>query len=130
MDRRGPKHVVLNETYPLKHFVYLVGLHIYYKMIHGLYNIKLSLSLILKLQIVLKFELQNSKRNVHKQLVLIIIVQLYVYTFFMLEHKLTQDYHFCQRFSLNVPLMMVYCRSFNKLYDECTCNLFLLFKIN
>ena len=24
----------------MKHFVYLVGLHIYYKMIHGPYNIK------------------------------------------------------------------------------------------
>ena len=28
------------KTYSLKHFVYLVGLHIYYKMIHGPYNIK------------------------------------------------------------------------------------------
>ena len=26
----------------LQHFVYLVGLHIYYKMIHGPYNIKLN----------------------------------------------------------------------------------------
>ena len=44
MDRWGPKQVeltyVMNKTYSLKHFVYLVGLHIYYKMIHGPYNIK------------------------------------------------------------------------------------------
>ena len=26
----------------MKHFVYLVGLHIYYMMIHGPYNIKLN----------------------------------------------------------------------------------------
>ena len=43
MDRCGPKHVeltkMLNKTHSLKHFVYLVGLHIYYKMIHGPYNI-------------------------------------------------------------------------------------------
>ena len=32
---------MLNKTQSLKHFVYLVGLHIYYKMIHGPYNIKL-----------------------------------------------------------------------------------------
>ena len=32
---------MLNKTYSLKHFVYLVGLHIYYKMIHGPYNVKL-----------------------------------------------------------------------------------------
>ena len=31
----------MNKTQSLKHFVYLVGLHIYYKMIHGPYNIKL-----------------------------------------------------------------------------------------
>jgi hypothetical protein len=33
---------VLNKTHSLKHSVYLVGLHIYYKMIHGPYNIKLN----------------------------------------------------------------------------------------
>ena len=33
---------MMNKTYSLKHFVYLVGLHIYYKMIHGPYNVKLS----------------------------------------------------------------------------------------
>ena len=46
MDRRGPKHVeltyVMNKTQLLKHFVYLVGLHIYYKTIHGPYNISCS----------------------------------------------------------------------------------------
>ena len=31
---------MLNKTPSLKHFVYLVGLHIYYKMIHGPYSIK------------------------------------------------------------------------------------------
>ena len=35
MDRWGPKHVeltyVMNKTHSLKRFVYLVGLHIYYK---------------------------------------------------------------------------------------------------
>ena len=31
----------MNKTYSLKHFVYFVELHIYYKMIHGPYNIKL-----------------------------------------------------------------------------------------
>ena len=31
---------MLNKTHSLKHFVYLVGLHIYYKMIHGPYSIK------------------------------------------------------------------------------------------
>ena len=30
----------MNKTQSLKNFVYLVGLHIYYKMIHGPYNIK------------------------------------------------------------------------------------------
>ena len=44
MDRRGPKHVklthVMNKTQSLKNFVYLIGLRIYYKMIHGPYNIK------------------------------------------------------------------------------------------
>ena len=29
-------------TGPLKHFVYLVGLHVYYKMTQGPYNIKLK----------------------------------------------------------------------------------------
>ena len=29
-----------SSRYSLKHFVYLVGLHICYKMIHGPYNIK------------------------------------------------------------------------------------------
>ena len=45
MHRWGPKHVeltyVMHKTHSLKHFVYLVGLHIYYKMTHGPYNIKL-----------------------------------------------------------------------------------------
>ena len=46
MDRWGPKHVEL--TYVMnkltqKNSVYLFGLHIYYKMIHDLYNIKLRL---------------------------------------------------------------------------------------
>ena len=31
---------MLNKTYSLNHIVYLVGLHIYYKMIHGPYNVK------------------------------------------------------------------------------------------
>ena len=43
MDQGGPKHVeltyVMNKTQSLENFVYLVGLHIYYKMIHGPYNI-------------------------------------------------------------------------------------------
>ena len=43
MDRWGPKHVeltyVMSKTQSLKNFMYLVGLHIYYKMIHGPYNI-------------------------------------------------------------------------------------------
>ena len=47
MDRWGPKHVeltyMMNKTHSFKHFVYLVGLHIYYKMIHGPYNIKVGL---------------------------------------------------------------------------------------
>ena len=38
-DLTGPKHVqltyVTNKTQSLKNFVYLVGRHIYYKMIHG-----------------------------------------------------------------------------------------------
>ena len=34
---------MLNKTHSLKHFAYLVGLHIYYKMIHGPYNVKLVL---------------------------------------------------------------------------------------
>ena len=45
MDQWGPKHVeltyVMNKTQSLRNFVYLVGLHIFYKMIHGPYNIKL-----------------------------------------------------------------------------------------
>ena len=48
MNRWGPKHVeltyVMNKTQSLKNFLYLVGLHVYYKMIHGPYNIKLILS--------------------------------------------------------------------------------------
>ena len=40
MDRWGSKHVELNKTHSLKHFVYVVGLHIYCKMIHGPYNVK------------------------------------------------------------------------------------------
>ena len=32
---------MLNKNYSLNHTVYLVGLHIYYKMIHGPYNAKL-----------------------------------------------------------------------------------------
>ena len=35
----------MNKTYSLKHFVYLVGLHIYYKMIHGPYNVTLMTKL-------------------------------------------------------------------------------------
>ena len=46
MDQWGPKHVeltyVMNKTLSLSNIVYLVGLHIYYKMIHGPYNIKIS----------------------------------------------------------------------------------------
>ena len=30
----------MNKTHSLKHFVYLVGMHIYYRMIHGPYNVK------------------------------------------------------------------------------------------
>ena len=46
MDRWGPKHVELKLKCWLKlthwdHIVYLVGLYIYYKMIHGPYNVKL-----------------------------------------------------------------------------------------
>ena len=33
---------MLNKTHSLKHLVYLVGLRIYYKMIHGPYNINVS----------------------------------------------------------------------------------------
>ena len=44
-DRWGPKHVeltyVLSKTYSLRPHLYLVGLHIHYKMIHGRYNVKL-----------------------------------------------------------------------------------------
>ena len=54
MDRWGPKHVkltyMMNKTQSLKNFVYLVGLHIYYKMIHGPYNIKLQKSFLPKSQ--------------------------------------------------------------------------------
>ena len=32
---------MMNKTQSLKNFVYLVGLHIYYNMIHGPYSIKL-----------------------------------------------------------------------------------------
>ena len=42
MDRWGPKHVELtyvNKIQSLENFVCLVGLHIYYKIIHGPYNI-------------------------------------------------------------------------------------------
>ena len=35
---------MLNKSYSLKHFVYLVGLHIYYKMTHGLYSVKLQVN--------------------------------------------------------------------------------------
>ena len=35
-------NISAESTHSLKHFVYLVGLHIYHKMIHGPYNIKLS----------------------------------------------------------------------------------------
>ena len=35
----------MNKTHSLTHFVYLVGLYIYYKMIHGHYNIKLEIAL-------------------------------------------------------------------------------------
>ena len=45
MDRWGPKHVEVKPKCWLKlilwdHIVYLVGLYIYYKMIHGPYNVK------------------------------------------------------------------------------------------
>ena len=44
MDRWRPKHVeltyVMNKAQSLENFVYLVGLHIYYKMIHGPYRLK------------------------------------------------------------------------------------------
>ena len=47
MDQWGLKHTeltyVMNKTQSLKNFVYLVGPYIYYKMIHGPYNIKLTL---------------------------------------------------------------------------------------
>ena len=33
---------MLNKTYSLNHIVYLVGLHVYYKMIHDPYNVKLK----------------------------------------------------------------------------------------
>ena len=46
MKQSNTKHVeltyVMNKTQSLENFVYLVGLHIYYKMIHGPYNIKLK----------------------------------------------------------------------------------------
>ena len=35
-------NISAEQTHLLKHFVYLVGLHIYYKMRHGPYNIKLK----------------------------------------------------------------------------------------
>ena len=35
---------MLNKTHSLNHIVHLVGLHIYYKMIHGPYNVKLTVS--------------------------------------------------------------------------------------
>ena len=63
MDRWGLKHVeliyVMNKTQSLKNFVYLVGLHIYYKMIHGPYNIESYLcievsSLVLHIQMVVR----------------------------------------------------------------------------
>ena len=51
MDHLRSKHVqltyVMNKTQSLKHFVYLVGLHMYYKMIHGPYNIKLRRNIVL-----------------------------------------------------------------------------------
>ena len=44
MDRWDPKHVELTHVMNklTQNFVYLVGLHIYYKMIHGSYNIKVK----------------------------------------------------------------------------------------
>ena len=36
---------MLNKTRSLKNSVYLVGLHMYYKMVHGPYNVKLFCSL-------------------------------------------------------------------------------------
>ena len=52
MNRWDPKHAELtyamNETQSLEKFVYLVGLHIYYKMIHGPYSIKLDVLLLRK----------------------------------------------------------------------------------
>ena len=60
MDRLGPKHVeltyVINKTQSLN-LVYLVGLHIYYKMIHGPYNFKL---IVLTLQIVSSYRTKLS----------------------------------------------------------------------
>ena len=35
-------NINVDKTYSLEHFVYLVGLHIYYKMVHGPYNNKLG----------------------------------------------------------------------------------------
>ena len=34
---------MLNKTQSSENFVYLVGLHVYYKMIHGPYNTKFTL---------------------------------------------------------------------------------------
>ena len=50
-------------TQPLKNFVYLVGLHIYYKMIHGPYNIKLWKISLTVGDILLPFWSRNSVRN-------------------------------------------------------------------
>ena len=38
---------MMNKTQSVENFVYLVGLHIYYKMIHGPYNISIDMSLIM-----------------------------------------------------------------------------------
>ena len=38
---------MMNKTQLLKRLLYLVGLHIYYKMIHGPYNIKFFLTALL-----------------------------------------------------------------------------------
>ena len=62
MDRWVPKHVeltyVMNKTQSFENFGYLVGLHIYYKMIHGPYDIKLTL----KYPLIVNVDYQMSHR--------------------------------------------------------------------
>ena len=43
----------MNKTHSLKHFVYLVGLHIYYKMIHGPYNLKIVVKFSIRREVVI-----------------------------------------------------------------------------